>query len=253
MATKIKPLIAGNWKMNGTLASLNEINKILESSSIYNPFVDLLICPPATLLHLLKESLNESTLALGGQNCHFEQSGAYTGDISAEMLREVGASYVIVGHSERRTGYAESNELVRSKVLAAWSAKLATIICIGETQSQRESGRTKEVVLQQIKGSVPEQIELNSTVIAYEPVWAIGTGLTPTVEEIAEIHNIIRETLVERLGKDGEAIRLLYGGSVKPDNATNLMAPENVNGALVGGASLKAEDFLQIASVYLNN
>ncbi len=253
MLTRVKPLVAGNWKMNGTLASLNEIKKILESSSNYNPFVDLLICPPATILHLLNENLTEPTLALGGQDCHFEQSGAYTGDISAAMLREAGASYVIVGHSERRTGYTESDELVRAKVLAAWSAKLTAIICIGETQTQRDGGTTKEVVLQQIKGSVPEHIELNSTVLAYEPVWAIGTGLTPTVEEVVEVHNMIRDYLVERFGNDGETIRLLYGGSVKPENARNLMAPENVNGALVGGASLKAEDFLQIASVYLNN
>ena len=199
MPTKIKPLVAGNWKMNGVKSSVVEIKKILEFSSQYIPFVDLLICPPATLLNLLNETVTDSSLALGAQDCHFQQFGAYTGDISAEMLRDVGASYVIVGHSERRTYHNESDEYICSKVLAAWSAKLTTIICIGETQSQREAGATEEVVLQQLLESVPEKIKFNSTVIAYEPIWAIGTGLTPTAQEVADVHNLIREIFARKI------------------------------------------------------
>ena len=250
MAQKIKPLVVGNWKMNGLKSSEVEIKKILESSSKLNPFVDLVICPPATILHLLYKNVLGSNLALGGQDCHVKQAGAFTGDLSAEMLWDVGARFVIIGHSERRSFHSESDELVCSKVFAGWTAKLTVIICIGETQSQRESGETKEIVLQQLAGSIPQQIELDSTVIAYEPVWAIGTGLTPTVHEITDVHDLIRESLLERFGNDGESIRLLYGGSVKPENAATILAPENVNGALVGGASLKAEDFLGIANVF---
>ena len=253
MPTEIKPLVAGNWKMNGTKSSLSEIKKILESSHSLEAFVDLLICPPTTILHLLNENLTQSSLMLGGQDCHSEQFGAYTGDISAEMLRDVGASYVIVGHSERRVNYLESDELVQMKVCAAWRAKLTAIVCIGETLEQRESGATKSVVLKQLKDSIPEKIDANLIVVAYEPVWAIGSGLTPTKSEVADVHNFIRKSLVDRFGSIGGSIRLLYGGSVKPENAASLIASEHVNGALVGGASLKAVDFLGIANAFCNH
>jgi triosephosphate isomerase (TIM) len=247
MSNAIRPLIAGNWKMNGLKASLAEFEAMLAGAPKVAAKADLLVCPPVTLIAAFAEQARGSTLAIGGQDCHPKASGAHTGDISAEMLADAGASAVIVGHSERRADHGESDALVRHKAEAAWRAGLTAIVCIGETQQQRDSGQTLDICGGQIKGSLPDGTSAARLVVAYEPIWAIGTGLTPTVEDVEQIHKFIRETLTARFGGEGARIRILYGGSVKPSNAADLMAVANVNGALIGGASRKAADFLAIA------
>ena len=247
MTNTIRPLIAGNWKMNGLKASMAEFEAMLAGESKVVGKADLLVCPPATLIAAFAEKSRGSNLAIGGQDCHPKASGAHTGDISAEMLADAGASAVIVGHSERRADHGESDGLVRKKAEAAWRAGLTAIVCIGETQQQRDSGQTLEICRGQLNGSLPDAARADNLVVAYEPVWAIGTGLTPTTEDIEQIHKFIRGILVGRFNDEGAGIRILYGGSVKPSNARELMAVANVNGALIGGASLKAIDFLAIA------
>lgn len=207
-----------------------------------------MICPPACLLMVMAELHKDGPLAFGGQDCHVAASGAHTGDVSAEMLKDAGASAVIVGHSERRTDHAETDAVVRAKTSAAHRAGLIAIVCIGEALGERRAGLTLQVVSRQLAGSLPDGVTAQNTVIAYEPVWAIGTGLTPTLEEVAEVHNCIRDRLTARFGAEGAGMRILYGGSVKPDNAGALLAVPNVNGALVGGASLKAADLLAIVA-----
>jgi triosephosphate isomerase (TIM) len=248
MSHAIRPLIAGNWKMNGLKSSLAEFEAMLSGAPAVAARADLLVCPPATLMAAFADKVRGSaTLALGGQDCHPKPSGAHTGDVSAEMLADAGARAVIVGHSERRADHGESDVLVRQKAEAAWRAGLTAIVCIGETQQQRDHGQTLDICGGQLKVSVPDGGRSDNLVVAYEPVWAIGTGLTPTVEDIEHIHRFIRDFLAKKFAGEGSRMRILYGGSVKPSNARELMAVANVNGALVGGASLKAADFLAIA------
>jgi len=244
-----RPLVAGNWKMNGVRASAAELGRIVQRSDAFAK-VDLLVCPPATLVMMFVSAAHGSKVAIGGQDCHAEAAGAFTGDISAEMLADAGATAVIVGHSERRTYHGESDGMVRAKALAAGRAGLMAIVCVGETRDQRSGGRTLDVVGAQLAGSLPSAVVPEGVVVAYEPVWAIGTGLTPTPADVAEVHGFIRGRLVARFGEAGDEIRILYGGSVKPANAAELLHVANVDGALVGGASLKADDFLGIASGY---
>jgi triosephosphate isomerase len=250
MATRIRPLVAGNWKMNGLRASDAELKKIVAGAGSLSGKADLMVCPPATLIARFAEAARGSGVAIGGQDCHAKASGAQTGDVAAEMLADAGASAVIVGHSERRTDHHETDDEIRAKAEAAWRAKLLAIVCVGETREQREAGDTLKVVGLQLDGSLPDGAIAEILVVAYEPVWAIGTGLTPTADDVALVHAFIRERLVGRYGPAGGDIRILYGGSVKPANAAELMAVPHVNGALVGGASLKAEDFLGIAAAY---
>jgi triosephosphate isomerase len=248
MPPTIRPLIAGNWKMNGQRSSMVEFEAMMAGVSKVAGKADLLVCPPATLLAAFAEKSRDAKgLAIGGQDCHPKPSGAHTGDISAEMLADAGAKAVIVGHSERRADHGESDALVRQKAEAAWRAGLTAIVCIGETQNQRDSGQTLEICRGQLGGSLPDGARADNLVVAYEPVWAIGTGLTPTARDVEQIHYLIREILIGRFNGEGANIRILYGGSVKPSNAKELMAVANVNGALIGGASLKATDFLAIA------
>jgi len=247
MTDRRRPLVAGNWKMNGLQASLAEIDRIAGGyGDALQARADLLICPPATLIAAAAAHAG-AALGIGGQDCHPRPSGAHTGDLSAEMLRDAGASYVIVGHSERRADHGESDALVKSKAEAGLRAGLSVIVCVGETQAERASGQTLDVIGGQLSGSLPHGATAANLVIAYEPVWAIGSGLTPTVKDVAQVHAFIRAAL----GKELAAARILYGGSVKPSNAAELMAVANVDGALVGGASLMAKDFLEIAEVYL--
>ncbi len=229
-------LIAGNWKMNGLAASISELDAMISGAAAAK--AELLVCPPATLLSAFAARAKGTAIKVGGQDCHWLQSGAHTGDISAEMLADAGATHVIVGHSERRADHGESDAIVRQKAEAAARAGLTAIICIGETLAERETGATLDVIARQLDGSVPA---ISKLVIAYEPVWAIGTGLTPTLEQVAEVHAAIRSRI-------GSGIAILYGGSVKPANAAELLAVPEVGGALVGGACLKASDFLQIAA-----
>lgn len=249
---KIRPLVAGNWKMNGLQASLSEARKVAETIEVAPgaKAADVMICPPATLLSALAAAARGTRLLVGGQNCHAAASGANTGDVSAEMLADSGATAVIVGHSERRMDHGEMDRDVRAKAEAAYRAGLSAIICIGETAGERSFGLTLDVVSRQIAGSLPKSARAANTVVAYEPVWAIGTGLTPTADDVAKVHASIRQTLIELAGKEGESMRILYGGSVKPSNARELMAVANVDGALVGGASLKADDFCGIVAAY---
>jgi triosephosphate isomerase len=248
--TAIRPLVAGNWKMNGlspSLAELEALKRLLGRRPA--PSADLMVCPPATLLSRAAQILAASGIALGAQDCHPAASGAHTGDISAEMLADAGATAVIVGHSERRIDHGETDTLVNAKACGAHRAGLTAIVCIGETETERREGRTLEVVGRQLKGSVPRGANARNTVIAYEPVWAIGTGLTPAPADVAEAHAFIREQLGPLVGEaEAGQLRILYGGSVKPANAAELLSVENVNGALVGGASLKAEDFYAVFS-----
>jgi triosephosphate isomerase len=235
-----KRLVAGNWKMNGLRSDgLALAGELLARAKQPHP-CDLLVCPPATLLTFVAEVLRGSGIALGGQDCHPAPSGAYTGWVSAEMLKDAGCSHTICGHSERRYGAPETNEEVHAKVLAAWRAGLTAVLCIGETRAQREADQAVEVVSSQIAGSMPEGADADKLIVAYEPVWAIGTGLTPTTDDIVEIHAAIRPLLPA-------GARILYGGSVNPRNAAEILALDEVDGALVGGASLKAEDFWAIA------
>lgn len=236
-----KTLIAGNWKMNGMRKDLSQVRALRKLSA--RATVDIAICPPATLLGALRETVRGSKIALGGQDCHANTHGAHTGDISAEMIKSEGAKYVIVGHSERRSDHGEDNKVVAAKVVAAHRADLVAIMCLGETLAERKKGDALKVIGQQLRGSLPTGVSSKNTVIAYEPVWAIGTGLTPTSQEIEQAHAHLRRALVRLCGADGEKIRILYGGSVKPDNAREILSLANVNGALVGGASLKAKDF----------
>ncbi len=246
---QLRPLIAGNWKMNGLRASVAELEAMLAGAGAISAKANLLVCPPATLLAAFAEKARGSgALTVGAQDCHPNASGAHTGDISAEMLADAGASAVIVGHSERRADHGETDALVRQKAAAAWRAGLTAIVCIGETQDHRDAGQTLQICGGQLFGSLPDGATAANLVVAYEPVWAIGTGRTPTATDVEQVHGFIRDRLNQRFKAEGAAIRILYGGSVKPSNATELMAVPNVNGALVGGASLKAGDFLAIAA-----
>jgi triosephosphate isomerase len=249
MANARRPLVAGNWKMNGLAASVRELNAIIAGARDLAK-VDLMVCPPATLIAGFAAAASGSRVAVGGQDCHAEASGAFTGDISAEMLKDAGASAVIVGHSERRQFHHESDAQVRAKALAARRAGLIAIVCVGETRAERDAGHALQVVRTQLDGSLPDGASAATVVVAYEPVWAIGTGLTPTAQDVADMHGFIRQQLGARYGTAGQEVRILYGGSVKPSNAKELMAVDNVDGALVGGASLKAADFLGIAACY---
>jgi triosephosphate isomerase (TIM) len=242
-----RPLVAGNWKMNGLLASAVELQKIAAGAEkLAN--VDVMVCPPATLLAAFAAAARGSRVAIGAQDCHARPSGAYTGDISAEMLKDAGAQAVIVGHSERRHYHGETDAMVRDKVLAARRAGLVAIVCVGETQAERDAGHARAVVRTQLDGSLPDGVA--DFTIAYEPVWAIGSGVTPTARDVADMHGFIRQMLSARYGEAAQQTRILYGGSVKPSNAAELLAVDNVDGALVGGASLKADEFLPIARVY---
>jgi len=245
-----RPLVAGNWKMNGGLAMLKEPRLLAGMLTDAKLRCDVMVCPPAILVQQIKAILKGSRIKLGGQDCHWEASGAHTGDISAEMLKEAGCSAVIAGHSERRANHGETDEMVAKKARAAHRAGLTAIICIGETLDERKAGKTLDVVSRQLQGSLPQGATADNTVIAYEPVWAIGTGLTPTTAEVAEVHSHIRADLAKLVGEEGAAVRILYGGSVKPSNAAELLSAANVNGALVGGASLKAADFIGIIKAY---
>lgn len=240
-------LIAGNWKMNGLASSIGELEAVIAGRSDVPGTVGLLLCPPATLVAAFAMRARNTGVSIGGQDCHAAEKGAHTGDISAEMLADAAADHVIVGHSERRADHGETDKVVNAKVKAAWRAGLVAIACVGETEAERDGGRTLDVVRTQLAGSLPDGATPDTLVVAYEPVWAIGTGRTPTVDDVATVHAAIREALEARFGADGKAIKILYGGSVKPDNAATLMAVDHVNGALIGGASLKASDFLAIA------
>jgi triosephosphate isomerase len=244
-------MVAGNWKMNGTTAALREPRLLAGMLRDVKLKCDVMICPPATLIRRAKSVMKGSKIKLAGQDCHAAVSGAHTGDISADMLKDAGATAVIVGHSERRTNHKETDAMVSAKAVAAHKAGLTAIICIGETLDERKGGKTLDVLTKQIKGSVPAGSTAANTVIAYEPVWAIGTGLTPTTKEVEEAHAHIRAELAKVMAEEGAATRILYGGSVKPSNAAELMGVPNVNGALVGGASLKAVDFIGIIKAYL--
>lgn len=250
MAAKITPLVAGNWKMNGLSAARGELAKIIAGAGALTGKTDLMVCPPATLIADFAAAARGSAVTIGAQDCHVAPSGAHTGDISAEMLADAGARAVIVGHSERRTDHHETDAHVRAKAQAAWRARLTAIVCIGEQRTEREAGNTLDIVSRQLDRSVPDGATAANLVVAYEPVWAIGTGLTPTTADVAEVHGFIRKRLTERFGAEGGRIHVLYGGSVKPANAKELLTVSDVNGALVGGASLKAEDFLGIAAAY---
>jgi triosephosphate isomerase (TIM) len=238
-----RPMIAGNWKMNGQRAALAELAAIRDGVSAAG--AEVVICPPATLIAEAVETAG-GVVGIGGQDCHARDCGAHTGDIAAEMLADLGAAYVIVGHSERRADHGETDAQVAAKTEAAWRAGLGAIVCVGETLEERDAGRELDVVGRQLAASIPDGAAAANTVVAYEPVWAIGTGRTPTCEDVARVHAFIRDALVGRFGAGAGAIRILYGGSVKPANAAELMAVADVDGALVGGASLKADDFLAI-------
>jgi triosephosphate isomerase (TIM) len=242
-----RPLIAGNWKMHGLSSSLDELDRIIAGADADSIVIDLMICPPATILAACAARARGTRVTIGAQDCHAEASGAFTGDISAEMLKDAGATAVIVGHAERRIYHRETDADVHAKVLAAWRAGLQAIVCVGETREQRADGQTLSVVVRQLVGSLPDDATAANLIMAYEPVWAIGTGLTPTPIDIVEVHDCIRSHVLARFGATGEAIRILYGGSVKPSNAAELLAVDNVDGALVGGASLHAQEFLAIA------
>ena len=242
-----RALIAGNWKMNMLRAEGEALAAALTSGIKPGASADLLVCPPATLLAPVSAVLADSSVALGAQDCHMNEAGAHTGDISAAMIKDLGATYVIVGHSERRADHAESDVIVRAKAAAVLTAGLTPIICVGETEAERDAGQAETIVGKQIRGSVPEAAAEDTIVIAYEPVWAIGTGRTPTIDDIAAMHAHMRQVAGSVLG-GADKLRLLYGGSVKPGNAVEILALEDVDGALVGGASLKAEDFLAIAA-----
>ncbi len=244
-----KKLIAGNWKMNCLSKDGTALAQAIATEVKANKFnCDFLICPPFTLLGLIKKCLRGSKIALGSQDVHFAEKGAHTGDISPLMLTDLGCGYAIIGHSERRVDHFESNELVCKKAVAAHNAGLNTVICIGESEKEREAGETIKVCQSQIEGSVPNDATAKNTVIAYEPIWAIGTGKTPTSADVQEVHAAIRKALAKKLGTAvANRMRILYGGSVKPNNAAELLSLPDVDGALIGGASLKADDFINIA------
>jgi len=237
----MKKLAAGNWKMNGLSGNLSEVSALLSAHP--SPACEMLLCPPATLIARMADVARGTALKVGGQDCHAKDKGAHTGDLSAAMLVDAGASHVILGHSERRADHAETDAQVHAKAEAAIAAGLTAIVCIGETEAERDAGQTLDVVGRQLAGSVPAKATAATLVVAYEPVWAIGTGRTPSTAEIAEVHAFLRARLVARIGSEGNGVRLLYGGSVKPSNAAEIFALPHVDGALVGGASLKADDF----------
>ena len=237
-----RKLAAGNWKMNGLAAALDELEAM---SGAAGGAVEVLICPPATLVSQAVAAAGD--IAIGGQDCHAKTSGAHTGDISAEMLKDAGASYVILGHSERRTDHGETDEDVRNKTRAAWDVGLSAVVCVGESLAEREASNTLDIIAGQLAGSIPGGATGHNLVVAYEPIWAIGTGKVPTTDQIGEVHDFMRAKLERRFGEGvGRSVRLLYGGSVKPGNAGEIFAVSNVDGALVGGASLKAGDFVPI-------
>jgi triosephosphate isomerase len=240
-----RPLVAGNWKMNGSKLNLADL-ETLKAGIRHSEGVDVAVCPPATLISRASVMVANSPVLIGGQDCHPEASGAHTGDISAEMLADAGARMVIVGHSERRSAHDEDDSLVRAKAEAAWRAGLYVILCVGETEAERRAGDAESVVESQLDGSVPDGATPDSLVIAYEPVWAIGTGVTPTTDDIAAMHAHIRACLRRRFGAESDGIGILYGGSVKGENASAIFSVEGVDGALVGGASLKVREFLAI-------
>jgi triosephosphate isomerase (TIM) len=242
--TAPRPLIAGNWKMNGLGAELDQARAT--AAGLAGVSARVALCPPATLVERMARALAGTAVAVGGQDCDARASGAYTGDVSAEMLADAGASLVILGHSERRAGHGETDAAVAEKVKAALRAGLEPIVCVGETLEQRQAGEALSVVTGQVKGSLPAELAGKAFSVAYEPVWAIGTGLTPTTPEIEEVHQAIRAALTESFGPAGTGVAILYGGSVKPGNAAEILRAAEVGGALVGGASLKAEDFLGI-------
>ncbi|MDA7427569.1 triose-phosphate isomerase [Primorskyibacter aestuariivivens] len=237
-----RKLAAGNWKMNGTSAELERLATLAQNHGAAKS--EVLICPPATLLSRAADTVAGSAIAVGGQDCHAEVSGAHTGDVSAQMLKDAGAEFVIIGHSERREDHGESDEDVRNKARAALDAGLVAVICVGESLGEREAANTLDIIGGQLAGSIPDGVTGHTLVIAYEPIWAIGTGKVPTTDQIGEVHDFIRARLERRFGAGvGRSVRILYGGSVKPGNATEIFAVSNVDGALVGGASLKPEDF----------
>jgi len=242
----MRKLAAGNWKMNGTAASLAEVQALIAAQPA--PACEMLLCPPATLISAMATAARGSALMVGAQDCHAKPSGAHTGDLSAPMLADAGASHVILGHSERRADHGETDAQVRAKAEAAQAAGLVAIVCVGETEAQRDAGETLAVIGAQIDGSVPTTSTAANLVIAYEPVWAIGTGRTPTLSQIAEVHAFLRARLADHVGAQAAQVRLLYGGSVKPSNAAEIFALPDVDGALVGGASLKAADFAPIVA-----
>ena len=244
-----RPLVAGNWKMNGLRSALCELVEIARGAARI-PRADIMVCPPATLIAEFAAAARDTPVRIGAQDCHCEPAGAFTGDLSAEMLKDAGASAVIVGHSERRIHHKETDAKVRAKALAARRAGLLAIVCVGETRTQREGGSALAVVGAQLDGSLPDGTDADAVIVAYEPVWAIGSGLTPTPVDIAEMHGFIRRRLSSRFGQAMEQARVLYGGSVKASNAGELMSISDVDGALVGGASLNAREFLAIAGVY---
>jgi triosephosphate isomerase len=242
-----RKLAAGNWKMNGLAAAGAELDALVTATA--GASAEVLICPPATLIADLAGKATGSSVAIGAQDCHTAASGAHTGDISAEMIADAGGTYVITGHSERRADHGETDALVRAKTEAVWRAGLRAIVCVGETEAERDAGRALDVVGGQMAGSIPDATTAENLVVAYEPVWAIGTGRTPSLDDIAEVHDFLRAALVQRFGAAvGNGIRLLYGGSVKPGNAAEIFAVSNVDGGLVGGASLKAADFSAIVA-----
>jgi len=251
MTPGIRPLVAGNWKMNGVNSAMVELETMRDAMKPGSrPGHDMLVCVPFTLLAKAGDMASRSSFDVGAQDCHKNINGAHTGDISVEMIADCGAVAVIVGHSERRTDHNETNTQIREKAEAALNWGHMAIICIGETESERKSGKTLDVLKHQMAGSIPDGSSNGEIVVAYEPIWAIGTGLVPSVDDVEEAHKFMREELVARFGDAGKTIRLLYGGSVKPANAAELMAIENVDGALVGGASLKADDLLGICAAY---
>ncbi len=246
----MKPLIAGNWKMHGLLEDRKEIESLAEKlQQEGKPDCDIVLCLPFTLLFPVIKYVADTPITLGAQDCHWDELGAHTGDISAAMIREAGCDYVIIGHSERRSGHGahgERSQVISQKAKSALAHGMMPIICIGESLDEREAGKAKTQVLDQLKKSLPREVPVDKVLIAYEPIWAIGTGVTATPAEIGEMHEVIRQALGENLGPQGEKVRILYGGSVKPGNAREILGINNVNGALVGGASLKAEDFYGI-------
>ncbi len=244
-------LVAGNWKMNGLKASIAELDALIKAvSNNTDADCNVLICPPFPLIAAFADASYGTKIAIGAQDCHANKSGAHTGDTSAEMLKDAGVSYIIVGHSERRADHLESDADVRAKAEAVLAQGVTVIICVGETEAERDAGEAVNVVKRQLAGSIPDNATSATTIIAYEPVWAIGTGRTPTVADVEEIHTATRNALKARFGEDASAMAILYGGSVKPSNAAELMGAANVNGALVGGASLKAADFDGIIAAY---
>lgn len=249
MTTTITPLIAGNWKMNGLRGSLDELTALAGMLTTGEaPRAVVVICPPATIVAAVARQGASAGILAGGQDCHAAASGAHTGDIAAGMLADAGAQYVIVGHSERRAAYGETDEQVRAKAEAAIGAGLKPIICVGETEAERDAGNAEAVVANQLAGSIPDAAEQHEVIVAYEPIWAIGTGRTPSNDDIVQMHGSIRRQLTDRFGEKGAGVRILYGGSLKPQNAREILQVENVNGGLVGGASLLAKDFYTIIS-----